>query len=187
VRPGRPRSAEADDAILDAAMELFAEHGYDALSVEGVAAHAGVAKTTIYRRYPTKLELVMAAIHCAKGGMVPTPDTGSLRADLVEIARGYAVMLTDSEIGRAIPMTLAAKARNPELADAHQALVSARRELTYDVVRRGIRRGELPVGTDPVLVTDMITGALFMRTFVTGDPVDDAFLEALVDRALTAP
>lgn len=181
---GRPRSPETDDAILDSAMEVFCDSGYDGLSVESVAARAGVGKSTIYRRYPTKLDLVMAAINCAKAGIVPSPDTGSVRADLLEIAQGYVTMLRDSQVGRAIPMTLAAKDRNPELARAHELFVGERRALTYAVIQRGIDRGELPAGTDPKLVADMITGALFMRVFVTGDATGVRYIGALVDRAL---
>ena len=83
VRAGRPRSTEADDAILDAALDQFCDFGYDGLSVERVAATAGVAKTTIYRRYPTKLDLVMAAIERAKEGARAPVGSGSLRDDLL--------------------------------------------------------------------------------------------------------
>ena len=182
---GRPRSAEADEGILDAAMELFCEQGYDALSVEGVACRAGVGKSTIYRRYPSKLELVMAAIDRAKEGMIPAPDTGSLREDLHAIALGYTVMLLSRTIGHAIPMMMAAKARSPELAAAHQEFVSGRRAATHAVIQRGIDRGELPQGADPTVIADMLTGALFSRVFVTGQPVDDVYVKSLVDSILS--
>jgi AcrR family transcriptional regulator len=183
-RAGRPRSAEADDAILDATMDLFCEQGYDGLAVEGVACRAGVAKTTIYRRYPTKLELVMAAIERAKEGLIPEPDTGVLRDDLLAIAAGYTAMLQSETVGRAIPMMMAAKARSPELAAAHEEFVSSRRAATHAVIQRGIDRGDLAAGSDPTVIADMLTGALFTRVFVAGQPVDDAYLEALVDRLL---
>ena len=86
AKSGRPRSCEADAAILDAATELFCELGYDGLSIEGVAAKAGVGKTTIYRRYPTKLDLVMAASIHMGAGKLPALETGDLRADLISIA-----------------------------------------------------------------------------------------------------
>ena len=76
-RPGRPRSAEADEAILEAAIELFAEVGLDGLTVEGVAARAGVGKATIYRRYPSKVDLVVAAARCFTQGPTSPPDTGT--------------------------------------------------------------------------------------------------------------
>lgn len=182
---GRPRSAEADEGILDAAMELFCEQGYDALSVEGVACRAGVGKSTIYRRYPSKLDLVMAAIDRAKEGMIPAPDTGSLRDDLHAIARAFAAMLVSDTIGQAIPMMLAAKARSPELAAAHHEFVSGRRAATHAVIQRGIDRGELASDADPAVIADMLTGALFSRVFLSGLPADDVYVKALVDRLLS--
>ena len=182
---GRPRSEEADVAILDATNDLFCELGYEGLSIEAVAARAGVAKTTIYRRYPTKLDLVIAANGCMSKGMIPTPDTGSLRADLVAIAQGYRRMLRETDVGRAIPMMMAAKAKNPELARAHEVFVQEKRDLTIGVIRRGIERGEMPSDTDPVLVADLLTGAVFQRVFVTGQPVTARYLDALVDQILS--
>lgn len=182
---GRPRSTVADAAILEAATELFCDLGYEGLSIEGVAAKAGVAKTTIYRRYPTKLDLVMAVNGCLSTGMVAQPDTGTLRDDLVAIASGFHTMLSQTNAGRAIPKILAAKLANPELARAHEAFVAGRRDITVGVIRRGIERGELPAETDPMLIADLITGALFLRVFVTGQPVTRRYLDALVDQILT--
>src|SRR4249920_852730 len=78
VRLGRPRSSEADQAILDAALEVFAGAGYDGLTIEAVADRAGVAKSTIYRRYQDKAELLLAAVECSAEISTPAPDTGSL-------------------------------------------------------------------------------------------------------------
>jgi AcrR family transcriptional regulator len=181
---GRPRSVEADDAILDAAICVFCEQGYEGLTVEGVAARAGVGKTTIYRRYPAKLDLVMAAVESVGTRGLDVPDTGSLRADLRALADSYLRMLRGSVAGRAIPMTLAAKSRNPELAAAHEAFVAQRRSVVIEVIRRGIGRGELPAGSDPTVVADMLTGALFMRVFVTGGRVTAAYLDELIERLL---
>ena len=184
ARRGRPRSSEADAAILDAAAELFCDFGYDALSVEGVAAKAGVGKSTIYRRYPTKLDLVMAASVHMGAGKAPTPETGVLRADLLAIVRAYARMLKESSVGRAIPMMIAAKAQNPELAAAHDAFVASRRGVSIGVIQRAIDRGDLPAGTDPDLVSDLLTGPIFLRAFVSGQPMTDRYLESLVDAIL---
>ena len=184
VRPGRPRSAEADDAILDAALDQFCEFGYDGLSVERVAAGAGVAKTTIYRRYPTKLDLVMAALERAKEGARAPEGSGSLREDLLDMARSYHAMLESRTIGRAIPMMLASKARSDELAGAHAEFVRARRAPGHELIRQGIARGELPArrgsGDDRrhALRRDL------HRVFVTGQPTGEDYLVALVDRIL---
>ena len=182
---GRPRSAVADAAILDAATELFCDLGYEGLSFEGVAAKAGVGKTTIYRRYPTKLDLVMAVNGCLSAGMLPEPNTGSLRGDLLVIARNFHTMLSQTDAGRAIPKVLAAKLANPELARAHEAFVANRRDVTIGVIRRGIERSDLPADADATVIADLMTGALFLRVFVTGQPVTPRYLEALVDQILT--
>jgi len=187
VRPGRPRSAQADDAILDAALDQFCDFGYDGLSVERVAASAGVAKTTIYRRYPTKLDLVMAALERAKEGARAPVGSGSLREDLLDMARSYHTMLVSASVGRAIPMMLASKARSDELAAAHAEFVRARRAPGYELIRQGIARGELAAEADPAMIADMLFGAIFTRVFVTGDPTGEEYLVALVDRILGRP
>jgi AcrR family transcriptional regulator len=181
---GRPRSAEADDAILAAALDQFCDYGYDGLSVERVASCAGVAKTTIYRRYPTKLDLVMAALERAKDTAHAPEGSGSLHDDLLHMAENYLVMMQSPTIGRAIPMLLASKARNDELARAHTEFVRARREPGYELIRQGIARGELGADTDPSQIADMLFGAIFTRVFVTSQPVDEGYLETLVDQIL---
>ncbi len=186
ARVGRPRSAEADDAILDAALDQFCDFGYDGLSVERVAAHAGVAKTTIYRRYPTKLDLVMAALERAKEGARAPVGSGSLRADLLDMARKYHAMLETPSIGRAIPLMLASKARSDELAGAHAEFVRGRRAPGYDLIRQGIARGELAADVDPAMIADMVFGAIFARVVVTGEPTGEEYLVALVERVLAA-
>ncbi len=112
-RPGRPRSTAADDAILEAAMDLFAEVGLERLTVEGVAARAGVGKTTIYRRYPGKVDLVVAAVRCFTEPREGPPDTGTTRGDLVALVDGLVTTLTTTPLGRALPILVAARARAP--------------------------------------------------------------------------
>lgn len=184
-RIGRPRSATADQAILDAAIELFIELGYDGLTMEGVAARAGVGKTTVYRRYPGKVDLVMAAAERLSRQKGPTPDTGTLRGDLLALARGFRRMLT-TDAGRAIPATLAANARNPELALAHRSFIAQRRADSAAVVTRAIARGELGSEVDVDLLLDLLTAPLFLRAFITGQSLDDAYLGALVDGVIRA-
>ncbi len=183
-RPGRPRSAEVDRAILDAAIELFVDLGYDAITMEGVAARAGVGKAAIYRRYPTKLDLVMAAAARLGERKGPVPDTGSLREDLIQLARGYRRMLTSTDTGRAVPAMIAAKARCAELHAAHSRFVADRFDASAVLVARAVERGELPAGTDDHLVVEMVLGPLVHRVLVSGLPVNDAYLGGLVDAVL---
>jgi AcrR family transcriptional regulator len=183
-RLGRPRSAEVDQAILDATLALFADRGYDGLTIEAVADKAGVAKSTIYRRYTDKAELLLAAIECSTGAKTAPPDTGSLRDDLFEIACNLRRMLTTTDVGKTLPSTLAAMARHPGLARAHRKFTARRRRTSIDAVARGIERGEVAPDTDPDLLVDMIAGPIFYRTLVTGAALDDVVLAALVDAAI---
>ncbi len=188
-RPGRPRRVEVDTAILEAASELFTELGYDALCVEGVAARAGVSKATIYRRYPSKAALVIAAAEAlgrsAKG---PVPDTGSLRGDLRGLGLGYRRLLEESEAGHAIPALIVARHRDPELAEAHRSFIAERRAEAAVVVERGVARGEIRADTDAdvALVVDLVAGPLFYTVLITGDTPDGDYVDRLVDVVLRA-
>lgn len=185
-RPGRPRSIVADAAILDAATEAFIECGWEGLTIEGVAARAGVGKTTIYRRYPGRLDLLVAAAERLAEEKGAVPDTGTLRGDLVALVDGYLAMLTSTRTGRAIPAMVAATARNPEVAIAYRAFINQRRRESAEPIERAIRRGELAIDTDVGLVLDLLVAPLFYRSFVSLDPVDGAYTEGLVDAVLSA-
>jgi AcrR family transcriptional regulator len=185
-RPGRPRSAEADAAILDAAIDAFIEGGWDGLSIEGVAASAGVGKTTIYRRYPTRLDLILAAAEKLAEDKGAAPDTGTLRGDLRALADAYLRMVDETRAGHAIPAMVAATARRPELAAAYREFVADRRRISAVPLARAVQRGELALEADPQLVLDLLVGPLFYRAFVSRQPLDDAYLDGLVDAVLRA-
>ena len=125
--PGRPRSTEADEAILVAAVELFAEVGLEGLTVEEVAARAGVGKATIYRRYQGKVDLVIAAVRHFTEGPVEAPDTGATRGDLRELVDGLVRLLTGTPLGRVLPILVAARTRVPELDLAYTEIVAGKR------------------------------------------------------------
>ncbi len=184
VSPGRPRSQEADEAILEATLELFAVHGYDGLSVETVAERAGVAKSTLYRRYPGKADLVLAAVSWARSSDEPVLDTGSLRGDLLELARRLRAKFTTDEASQMITALMAAAASRPDLAKAHKAFVAERRQLGIQALRRAVERGDLAADTDLDLLLDLVGGPIFYRAFVSHGPLDDETLEAQVDRVI---
>jgi AcrR family transcriptional regulator len=185
-RPGRPRSEAADRAILDAALEVFAECGFDGLTVEGVAARAGVAKATIYRRYPCKVDLVMAAASCLREAVAPDPDTGRVADDLRVIARALIQVLTSTPVGPAARQMVAEIGRNPDLRRAHQTFIAARRAVVVAAVRRGIEHGELRAGIDPELVADLVGGPIFYRYLVSGAPLDPTFADRVVSATVDA-
>jgi len=185
-RPGRPRSEAADQAIVDAALGLFAEEGFEGLTMEGVASRAGVGKATVYRRYPGKVELVMRAAACLTADEPPTPDTGTLRGDLRAFARSLVHLLTATPTGGCVTQLVAALPRSPQLADEYARFVAARRERTRAAVARAAARGEVPAGTDAELVADLMAGPIFYRYLVTRGSLDDDYADLVVDAVLAS-
>jgi AcrR family transcriptional regulator len=186
TRPGRPRSTQADEAILDAAIDVFVDLGYEGLTMEAVAERAGVAKSTVYRRYPSKPDLLTAALRCGAGEKPDPPDTGSLLGDLRQVADNVRGMLRESTVGRMLPATLAAAARHPEFARVLRQFVADRRRSAIRAVRAAVARGEVPADVDADLLVDLVIAPVFYRFFHTGGPVDDGVLDELVHRAVGA-
>lgn len=184
--PGRPRSAEADDAILEAAFEQLAETGFEGLSIEAVAARAGVGKATVYRRYSCKVELVAAACRAHADLGSEGPDTGSLRTDLRAVLGTLAHVLTATPVGRVMPTLVADKVRVPALDAEQRAIVREKRRRHRAVIDRAVARGELAHDADPELVIDACVGPVFYRFLVSGADLDDAYLDALVDAVVRA-
>ena len=180
-RIGRPRDEGARSAILAATMEVLGEVGFGRLTIDSVAARAGVGKATIYRRWESKERLTLDAIAEAKPDDSPVPDTGSLRADLLEVYGGMVEQMGDPANSAVMAGLMAEATVNRELAEALADFVSDRRERTRAVVRRGIERGELPVGTDVDLLIDLLSGPLLSRALFRMAPVDQALLTTLVD------
>ena len=180
--PGRPRDPAADRAILAATIRLLAEQGYDAMSIEGVAAAAGVGKPAIYRRYPGKRELVVAALASLAATIEPPPDTGDARGDLLAFVRQALRVLPRNQLGFAMAGTLLATERTePALIEMFRtAIYRPRLELAYEVIRRGIEHGQIRADVSPDVVLELIVGAIFARHMI-GKPEDDAWLEAVFD------
>jgi AcrR family transcriptional regulator len=178
-RPGRPRSEEADRAIEAAALELLVRDGLS-LSIEGVAARARVGKSTIYRRWPTKEHLVLDAVvhRCAEH--IVSPDTGSLRRDLVELFEALlAKFRRDGDVLRAFA---AATSQSSELADAFQrTFLDERRAAVREVLARGVARGELPPDADLELLGDLGSALMWHRLSISGAPLSDDLPERFAD------
>lgn len=187
ARPsGRPRSTEADQAILRAALELCAAEGFEGTTVEAVAARAGVGKATVYRRYPNRVGLVVAAATEVCRGLADEADTGSVRDDLRLVAHGI-VRTVQGDLTRAMLIQIAAAAsRLPELREAQRQYVATRRAVLAAAIRRGIDRGELRPDTDVRLMADLITSPLFHRAVMLGDDVDERYGDSVVDAAIAA-
>jgi len=183
-RPGRPRRAEVDQAILDATVELLARHGYDGVTMEGVAAEAGVGKATLYRRWPGKPDLILDAIRSLKPEL-GHPDTGETRGDLVQIMAGAISWRDDAELTQVVAALMAEMPRNPELAEVYRArFLAPRRAETVQVLRRGIDRGDIRPDIDLDLVLDLLIGAVFYRGLLSGGRLDGDVAELVVDYVL---
>ncbi len=184
-RPGRPRSAQAHQAILDAAAALFIEEGFDAMSVEAVATRAAVGKATIYRRWPSKEDLVIDAI-AQVFAEAPRPDTGSVRDDLVQMGRELHLLMSSSVTGGVFPPMAAEVARSSRLGRLYGGRVIApRRAGLAEALRRGIERGELPADTDVELAIDMVVGTFLLRRLTHRlKRSDPAMAERAVDLVL---
>jgi AcrR family transcriptional regulator len=173
--PGRPRSAEADAAILGATLELLVEAGFQGLSVDAVRQRAGVGKATIYRRFPDKSALVHAALERLHA-QLEQPDTGTLRGDLAA-AWGTAYAASSTPAARLmLPRLLVDAQDDDELFAAFRAaLVEPRREALRVILARGVERGELREDVDVELLIDLLAGPMIYRFLIDrgelGDPV----------------
>jgi AcrR family transcriptional regulator len=181
---GRPRSAAAHGAILAATVALIRESGYDALAIEAIAERAGVAKTTIYRRWATKELLVAEAIERLVLA-VPVPDTGSVEQDVLALMSVTRRMYADPGTASLLPALVAAIARSPRVADAiRSGMTAAWSAAMGTVLRRGIARGALRADADVPLVLELLAGPLFYRFLWLGGPVDEPYVRAVVAAVL---
>lgn len=182
--PGRPRDAAADAAILNATLAVISEHGYPGLSMDAVAERAGVSKPTIYRRWASKQEVVLAAVG-ALSETVPAPDTGSLADDLDAIARGLVAVFSAPSSARLVGSLLAEATLDPALAAAlRSGFLAARRDAALAALARAARRGEIDPDADLALAVDQLAAPFYYRLLVTGEPIDAGFATAVVQGVL---
>jgi AcrR family transcriptional regulator len=182
ARRGRPRSEEADRAILLAATQLLAERGLHGMSIEEVASRAGVAKATIYRRWHSRGTLALDAFLAEFQALQPLPDTGSLRSDLLAALRAWVRAVTRTPAGRVLAGLIAEAQHDPELADAWRArVVDPLRAQHRIMLRRAIDRGQLPAGTDTEVALDLLYGAAYHRLLNGHQPLNDTFARHVVD------
>lgn len=167
---GRPRRTGVDEAVTQAVLELLAERGYRGLTMESVSRRSGVAKTTIYRRWTSKLELLRAAVDRLASERFGEPDTGSLRGDLEETVRMTA-RAAAPPWGAVVAALVGEAAHNPELREASEAFVAEWRTVFRRMLWRAVERGELAAGADLDLLIDMLVGPLYYRLLVAGRPV----------------
>jgi AcrR family transcriptional regulator len=185
VRPsrgGRPRDPSRDGVIRAAILQLLADVGYGALTMDAVASEAGVGKATIYRRWRTKQDLVVDTISdlAQVDGAAP-PDTGSLEGDLRQMMRGYVAVL-NGPTGAAIKSLLSTIPHHPALAAAFRTgPVDEWRKGFEDVWARAEQRGEVPAGMEHTMIGETVGAILVQRWLITGWPIDDAVADEVLD------
>lgn len=188
---GRPRDTQVDERVLRIAAALLLERGYTGLSIDEVAEQAGVAKTTLYRRWPTKDHLAVAVVARLQADHEIT-ETGDIRADLVDNLEEIAAALNRMRAagGREGPSAgtagelVAAAARHEDIGKLARRQYAERNALGIALIERARVRGELRADLDAEVLFDQLAGALYYRVLITGAPVDRAYVERLVSSAL---
>ncbi|MEU4541997.1 TetR/AcrR family transcriptional regulator [Nonomuraea dietziae] len=188
---GRPRDTQVDERVLRIAAALIFERGYASLSIDEVAERVGVAKTTLYRRWPTKDHLAVAVVARLQADDEIT-DTGDIRADLVnyleKIAAGLNRMRAaggqkGSSAG-VVGELVAAAARHEDIGQLTHEQYARRNALALALIEQARVRGELRADLDAEALFDQLAGALYYRVLITGAPIDRAYAERLVSSAL---
>ncbi|WP_280437247.1 TetR/AcrR family transcriptional regulator [Nocardia carnea] len=185
VRPGG-RTARVRAAVLSAAGDLLAEHGFARLDLAEVAARAEVGKTTVYRRWRTPAGLTADLLVDMAEQSLPRADTGSLRGDLEANARLVAKTLTDPRQSRLFRAVIAAASVDEAAAVALRRFYDVRLTEWSPCVTDAIARGEAPPGTDPRAVLTAVSGPLYYRLLASGDPIDDQAIRAAAEAAVCA-
>jgi AcrR family transcriptional regulator len=182
--PGGPGPAGPTPAILLATLQVIAEEGFAGFSVDKVAAAAGVGKATIYRRWPSKEDLIHDAVAQIVTNL-PDPDTGSLRGDLLAFNRQL-LEQADSlpAMSRVIPALVAESTWDPQLQSVLDQLLAARADCGYVVIRRAKARGELAQDVPDGLIIDLSSGWFFWRMALVKERPTDDELERMVDGLL---
>jgi AcrR family transcriptional regulator len=181
---GRPRDPEADEAILGATLSLLAEHGTAGVSTDRVAAAAGVGKATIYRRWRSKDELLVAAAQTLSR-QVPVPDTGSLREDLTLITHGLSTVFAQPGTARLVAALVERMLHDDRLAEVLRAgFLTERRTAARTALERALARGEIREDVDLEVAVDLLAAPFYYRALISGAPVDDPLADEVVEVVL---
>lgn len=167
-KQGRPRSAKAHKAILDATLSELEDKGFAGLTVDSVAAKAGVSKATIYRRWPSKSVLCLAAFDSLPD--LSVPDTGTIHEDLKTIMVQFLGFLETTPSMSALASLTEERNHNPDIAEALAAEMNRRREPLRIIIKRGIARQEIAGSIDVELLIDAVMGPLLMRQLILASP-----------------
>lgn len=166
-------------------MALVGEEGVQGLTVDAVAARAGTSKATIYRRWPSKEALLLESVRELKANDLVFEDTGDLDADLRRAYQAVAVGLNTPPVGDVLPHLLAVAATSPEFRSELLAFVRSRRGPVRALLEAAVVRGDLPGDVDVDRVIDLMSGPLFYRMLILGEPIDPALVDLTVGNVLS--
>ncbi len=181
-----PRVERSRRVILEAVLEELGEVGYGAFTIEGVAGRAGVGKSTIYRHWDGKLELVEDAFQTLKA-QATFPEGGALRDRVVGYLDQVARLVAASTYSTCMPALIDAAERDPKVRAFHNRFSAERRAVLVDALRAGVEAGELPDDTNPELLADALVGPIVLRRLMTSEPCDPDLVPQLVDQILPVP
>lgn len=182
-----PRIDRSRRIIRQAALAELGEVGYGAFTIESVAARAGVGKSTIYRHWRDKLDLIADAFESAHEHMVPAVDTGSARERVTRLVRHVAEVAVDPTFSRCIPALIEGAERDSRLREFQARFAAVRRQSLTGVIAAGVGAGEFAAGTDPELITTALLGAVFYGRLMSAGQFDPERAGALVDAVLPPP
>ena len=185
TRPGG-RTARTGAAVLAAAIEELSARDYADISVESIAARAGVHKTTVYRRWGSKVEIIKQALIGAAGAHIRVPDTGSVDGDLLLLARAVQVVLSPQQGAAITTALIVGGLASTELAEVMRQFWEVRLEAISAIVDRAVSRGELPAGTDPVALMRTLAAPLYYQLLVARVPVTEADADLAAAATLAA-
>ncbi|MEV7320794.1 TetR/AcrR family transcriptional regulator [Streptomyces sp. NPDC093970] len=180
TRAGERSGPRRKEEIFEAGLELLAQQGYDAFTMEGVAQRAGVNKTTVYRWWPSKPELLRDALLHSGTLAFDLPDTGSLTGDLAELASRIQGLLAEPRTRAVVEAALVGAVRHPAMRELVTQFLDDRLGRHQPLFTRAVERGELPADLDPALLVDAVAGALWIRLLVRRGPESDGFAGQLV-------
>jgi AcrR family transcriptional regulator len=185
IERGRRRSVRSHAAIVRATQELLVERGYRALTIEGVAARAGVGKQTIYRWWPSRAALVLEAYLAGSDALPPPTARDSVRDDVHGLLVWLSRVLAQPIGGRVLAGLIADLQHDHDLADGfHRDVVPTRRSAMLAALERGRERGEIRGDVDLEVAVDALHGAVFYRLLLSGEPLDDEFARRVADQVL---
>jgi TetR/AcrR family transcriptional regulator, regulator of autoinduction and epiphytic fitness len=181
-----PRVERSRRVILEAVLDELGAVGYGALTIEGVAARAGVGKSTIYRHWSGKLELVEDAFRTLKAPVL-APEAGTLRERVIGLLEQVACLVEQSTYSACMPALIEAAEHDPQVRDLHRRFSAERRAILIDLLRDAVEDGELPPDTDAELLGDALVGPIVLRRLMLYEPLDPKIVPRLVDQLLPSP